>query len=633
MNRFAFCFLAVLALFCSSVSSFAEEAPPIPDYLARLTPSHPRILVSQQRQAQIEDLLKTDSFLQNLLADQLLEADALLADKSTVIYKIVGPRLLSQSRECLKRVLTLAGAYRLTPSAEKRKAYRDRALKELSAAAAFPDWNPSHFLDTAEMTAGFAIGYDWLFDSLSEEEKKMIETAIYEKGIIPGLENKWFWNSPYNWNQVCNGGIVMGALAIADRMEEQKRNACNQVIHRAIKGVPKAMATFAPDGSWGEGPAYWQYTVLYTTFLINTLEASLGSDFGISNSEGFDKCGDDQMALASATGWSYNFADSGSVFISQSMDFWLADRFDKPIYAEFERRAILQKTNDFQSLKQKNPSSCKNLYPLNVWYYSPKRADLNNAPLDFYFRKVELVSMRSSWNGRNGWYIGFKAGGNAVNHSHLELGSFILEHDAIRWAVDLGSDDYNLPDYFGRRRWTYYRLSTLGQNTLLFDGQNQSPQAFAPITKFVSQPELASATADLSDAYKKQVKSVFRTITLDRKNDSVLIEDQIGPVAEKQSQDKVKSAESVAWQIHTPAEIEMESSGKTAILKKEGKAVCFRILNPTPESARFSVHKTTQSEVENPNIGISVLAIELPLTENVQTIKVEIVGSTPAADK
>ena len=44
-------------------------------------------------------------------------------------------------------------------------------MKELRAAAAFPDWNPSHFLDTAEMTHAFAIGYDWLYEGLGPEAR------------------------------------------------------------------------------------------------------------------------------------------------------------------------------------------------------------------------------------------------------------------------------------------------------------------------------------------------------------------------------------------------------------------------------------------------------------------------------
>ena len=47
----------------------------------------------------------------------------------------------------------------------------------------------------------------------------------------------------------------------------------------------------------------------------------------------------------------------------------------------------------------------------------------------------------------------------------------MLDADGQRWITAMGSDDYNLPGYFGDKRWTYYRLGTQGQNTLLIDGQ------------------------------------------------------------------------------------------------------------------------------------------------------------------
>ena len=60
------------------------------------------------------------------------------------------------SRSVLDRVYTLAYAHRLRGGV----AYRDRLWRELDAVAAFKDWNPPHFLDTAEMTHAVAVGYD-----------------------------------------------------------------------------------------------------------------------------------------------------------------------------------------------------------------------------------------------------------------------------------------------------------------------------------------------------------------------------------------------------------------------------------------------------------------------------------------
>jgi hypothetical protein len=45
------------------------------------------------------------------------------------------------------------------------------------AVAAFADWNPSHFLDTAEMTAGLALGYDWFAD-LSAATRATVRQAM-----------------------------------------------------------------------------------------------------------------------------------------------------------------------------------------------------------------------------------------------------------------------------------------------------------------------------------------------------------------------------------------------------------------------------------------------------------------------
>ena len=64
-----------------------------------------------------------------------------------------------------------------------------------------------------------------------------------EKGLKEGLkvygDGKNGWNKrTNNWNQVCNGGLTVGALAVADVEPDVAR----QVIEAARASIPLAMA-------------------------------------------------------------------------------------------------------------------------------------------------------------------------------------------------------------------------------------------------------------------------------------------------------------------------------------------------------------------------------------------------------
>ena len=94
-------------------------------------------------------------------------------------------------------------------------------------------------------------------------------------------------------------------------------------------------------------------------------------------------------------------------------------------------------------------------------------------PLDTIFPGVQCAFFRSSWEDPNALFLAVKGGDNKAPHAHLDLGSFVLDAGGVRWAADLGPDDYNLPGYFGKQRWGYYRMRTESHNTPLVDQENQ----------------------------------------------------------------------------------------------------------------------------------------------------------------
>jgi hypothetical protein len=96
----------------------------------------------------------------------MTEAEKILTNR-TCRYEIPdGKRLLAESRLAIRNVMFTAWAWRCG-GGEK---FRTRAIAELDAACALKDWNPPHFLDTAEMATAVATGYDWLYPTLDASQ-------------------------------------------------------------------------------------------------------------------------------------------------------------------------------------------------------------------------------------------------------------------------------------------------------------------------------------------------------------------------------------------------------------------------------------------------------------------------------
>ena len=568
--------LLLLGMLLSADKPYAVDVPAESEILKTLRAEHPRLIATAQDTARIKKLIADDPRAAEIYQQVKRNADRYLTAQA-VQYRIIGPRLLSESRKCLEHVYTLATAYRL----EGDRRYLDRAAKEMLTAASFKDWNPSHFLDTAEMTHALAIGYDWLYKDLDAQQRETIRRAIVEKGLREAekvyRKQQWWSRTRHNWNQVCNGGITIGALAVA----EQEPDLARYIVHQAVQSVQLAMREFAPDGACVEGPGYWNYATSYNVYMLAALETALGTDFGLSGFPGFSVTGDFRIHFVGPTKQTFNFADAGSSAGRAAQMFWLARKFNQPLYAWHERECI------------------GGISPLHLWWFDGRGQPLGKAgfPTDRWFRYADVVFLRSSWGDPQAVFVGFKGGDNKVNHSHLELGTFVLDALGQRWAVDLGSDDYNMPAYFGNKRWTYYRLATIGQNTIVIDGQNQDPKAVAPVIAFASQPNRAHAVVDLSAAYAKQLSRALRGMALlDRKH--VLVQDELEGITGKE----------LWWQMHTRAKIELK--GNQALLTQDKQQLWARILEPA--EAVFGIESAAAPPPQNPNTGVQKLVVKLP---------------------
>jgi hypothetical protein len=558
-----------------------------------LRKEHPRLHLHAAQWAELRKAIPEDSLLNGWYLS-LQSVAAKMLDEPPVSYKLVGPRLLTVSRTALLRIETLSGLYRLDGDTRKS----DRARAELKAICEFPSWHPPHFLDVAEMTNAAALGYDWLYDVLSEDERTLIRAKIIEFGLRPGLaeyERGVGWSQPgaNNWGQVCAGGLTLGALAIANDGAGYPEPAA--ILQWTTSRVRYAMTSYAPDGGWPEGPGYWLYATRYTCAMISALQSALGRDFGLSDMPGFAETGTFRMACIGPTGKTFNYADAFPNLEPSPEMFWLAKRFAKPVYA-VDEIATMKFTRPilFHLLwSPPNPSEVRATWP----------------PLDTKHSRIDLALFRSSWTDSNAFFVGFKGGDNMANHGHLDLGTFVMDAMGERWALDLGADDYDLPGYFGAQRWDYYRLRSEGHNVPTLGTSNQVPTAKAPMRDFVSTPASGHATVDLTEAYRPSLQSVTRQIKLERSpRHTVVVTDQIAS----------NGGQTLRWNMHTRAKVELD--GPKAMLLLNGKRLRAKI--EAPANAKFEILSANVPKPQAQQPDVSNLIVNLNLAAGSTEIRI-----------
>ncbi len=552
----------VLLLYCSG--RLAAQADRIG--AAGSLPSHPRILLLKGEEDAIKKNISTDKIWSKMQQAILNEADRLQG--LPPIERIqVGRRLLDKSREALRRLFFLSYAYRST----RQLSYLQRAEKEMLAIAAFTDWNPPHFLDVAEMTMSMAIGYDWLYDDLAPASKIAIKKAILEKGINPSLDpknNSWL-KAEHNWNQVCNAGMVYGALAIY----EDEPVLAKQVINRAIETVVIAMKDFGPDGAYPEGYGYWGYGTSFNVMLISALDKAFGSNFGLSDMPGFLKTAGYLENMTGPSGKPFNYSDAGSGGGVQPAMFWFAQKNADPSLLWVERSRLLQEDSRASMNNRLLPA-------MMIWGGGSHISNIAPPAAIMWVGKGKspVALMRTSWTDTAAIFVGFKAGSVSVNHAHMDIGSFVMEADGVRWAMDFGMQEYESLEskglnIFGRtqdaQRWTVFRYVNQVHNTITVNDQHQRVTGYAPITAFSRDNNFMNARADLSEVYKGSVEQLQRGIAIaDRKY--VLVQDEI------KAPDTVIT---VRWTLLTPALVAITGKN-TATLTKDGKTLFLRVDAP-----------------------------------------------------
>ena len=593
-----------------TIPSPADAAAPVSlaEALARLRP-HPRLILDDDGARQVLELVSRQPRAGRELAALRGQADALLAEPATTYGFPDGRTLLRPARQVLARVVTLGLVHRLT----SEPGYAERAWAELAAAADFPDWNPSSFLSTAELLQAVALGYDWLYDVLDHAQREKLRTALIAHGLRPALRDyrdgtRWTWVNN-NWNTVCNAGVILGALAVAD----SEPTLAHELIERALASLPAALEEFTPDGGYAEGPGYWGYAMRYLVSAVEGLRTAVGTDLGLTSSPGLRETGEYRLHMTGPTGRTYNVADTvGEGWYAPVH--WLAAWYqDETLARWISERADPESTEAVLHLIGRSRSATL-------------AGGGEDPPRDKLFTRTRTFLTRSGWDP-DALYVGFTAGDNDANHNDLDLGSFILEAGGVRWAVDLGPEDYGLPGYWDRgpsgARWQYYRKRAEGHNTLVpaapTRGPDQDPAAAGRITSTRLSDADSLVVADLTTAYAAAGISRWqRTIGLVDGRSACLVEDEVA----------VEKPVELQWQLHTTAAVTPSADGAGAVLAEGGRELLLRAESPALTGIEVLPAApgpgSPRPERQTPNEGVRKLILRLRAEPAAEPLKLTV---------
>jgi hypothetical protein len=369
---------------------------------------------------------------------------------------------------------TLGLAYQMTGEKRYAKKLRDALIhygtlsRWAGDAHRDPPWHSE--LNTARFCYGYAVGYDSIYDYLSEKERKTIASSMVRLGIKPTLDD-WILGEKrihaldsmgHNWWSVCVSMAGLATLSLLDDVPQAGEwvqdvsQAFPEFFNYKGNVLQNKTANFDEKGAFYESVSYADYALreylLFRLAYSNVFGKSSAPDILLLNKVGdffVHTCypaSDDMMSV--------NFGDSSlHATGARTIRMLLANGYDAPEYHWY-----LSRTDSGLG------------DPVGLVYYelNPRESLSNEFTKSMLYQDIGWAVLRSSWQD-DATMLAVKSS-FAWNHAHPDAGSFILFHKGKPLIIDSGNCSYS------RREYTSYYRHSKAHNVILIDGHGQNPE-------------------------------------------------------------------------------------------------------------------------------------------------------------
>jgi len=542
-------------------SASLKAASVTPDILAVNTP-HPRLFATPAEfDTHKEAVLSQKSRILYLMHNEVI-ATAIRcvnrADKMDNTLDASGKRMLDMARDAFGRIFMCAYAYRFT--GEQR--YLDCAEDLLNQICDFPDWNKqNHYLDTATLTHAAAVGYDWLYDVLSDATKAKVEQKVFEyclSGIFTDASS--YINPSSGWNTTITSAMILGGMAFY----EINPDLCNKLLVKAIPsnydGLRYLLGT---DGSDPMGTMYWRNFVQMEMLSVSALKSLYMTDFGTSDYEGYRNTPIWYLHLIGSTGRTFRYGDNNDSVDTVPANMFFSVLFGDPSVPYFELD-LASRGKVITGGVRVDGGTAINMrtYPLALLWTSKYETADYHLPEETVHAAIDgaqpVVTARTGWDSDD-QYLAIKGGRANLNHAHMDAGSFCYEAYGVRWVDDPVQDSYadlekaiaelNCGDLWdrtdGSARYQAFRINCRQHSTICINDKDHLVAGDARFVSVSRDENAKGGTVDMGNGpLKGQVKSATRTALI--KDGSYLsVTDDIAALDGEQAL--------VRWNIETQA--------------------------------------------------------------------------------
>jgi hypothetical protein len=437
------------------------------------------LLFTDEKLERLSERIKEDNLFKEAWGKLLNRADRLLdAELVSKEYAEGGSGQHGNYKRPSSQIVSMGGTLGLAYQMTGQKRYAEKLRDALIHYGTYKRWAgdahhdpPWHSeLNTARFCYGYAVGYDSIYDFLSEQERKTIAGSMVRLGIKPTL-NDWILGEKrihaldsmgHNWWSVCVSMAGLAALSLLDDVPQAGEwvqdvsQAFPEFFNYKGNVLQNKTANFDKKGAFYESVSYADYALreylLFRLAFTNVFGKSSAPDILL-----LEKVGDFFVHTcypASDDIMSVNFGDSNlNATGARTIRMLLANGYDAPEYHWY-----LSRTDSGLS------------DPVGLVYYdlNPRKSLPNDFTRSMLYQDIGWAVLRSSWQD-DATMLAVKSS-FAWNHAHPDAGSFILFHKGKPLIIDSGNCSYS------RREYTSYYRHSKAHNVILIDGHGQNPE-------------------------------------------------------------------------------------------------------------------------------------------------------------